>query len=254
LYNVWELSSSNAYVIAGTIPKDSLTVFIDQNSNPIVQSYSYALSTVDSACGNESQLSAVHTSIHLSCILQPDNSVIATWNNYIGLPVSQYIIYRAEKGSTLMPYDTIAANLDSSMTTYHDTLAIGLNSYYQVAFNLAKDVVPNLLKSDTGPFSQSLSNMAESQLTGVTITPLVADVVVYPNPAKDKLSVAIYNNKNAVSVELINTLGEVVFANNTGVTGETMMNIDVTKLSSGVYIFKVNTKDGLVTKQVVISR
>lgn len=248
-YHVWKQTDvEGVFAIIDTIKKDELTVSIDKKSDPKSHSDSYALSTVDSACGNESYLSEVHNSIHLSCHLLGDGKVKATWNNYFGVPFTKYIIYRAELGKPLLVYQTIDADFKTEQMTFYDDNAIGLNSYYQVGFDLPKELVPINLKSDSGPFSQSLSNMAESELVSSDIV-AEHDVRVNPNPAKTftKVTVPIHTN---VMVTVFDLLGKQIMLK----TGNGNVTIDCNSLETGIYILNVEY-DGIKTsKRLVITQ
>jgi len=255
-YYVWKQTNIvNDFEIIDTIYKNELTVSVDKSSNPKVKSDSYALSLVDAACGNESAKGVVHNSIHLSCVLQNNGTVKASWNNYIGLPISKYIIYRAEKGKSLVAYDTVVYNPNVTKMVYIDENAIGLNSNYQVGFDLEKPVTPTLLKSDSGPFSQSLSNMAESELTDVELTMLDAEIKAFPNPTEGKFVVSIQSSKTKkYTIVLVNALGQNLYEIKTGEISEAKLNIDASMFANGIYMLKIITDEGIATKQIVITR
>jgi len=238
MYHVWrETNVTGQYTLIGTNAKDSLTVSIDQASNPKSQSNNYVLSTVDSACGNESYKSKVHSSIHLSCRLQTDGTVKASWNNYNGISVLKYIIYRAKKGETLMPYDTILVKQGLQNIEYIDLNAIGLNSYYQVGFDLSKKLTPSKLKSDSGPFSQSLSNMAESELTEISEVSK-SDVTISPNPTNSKIMVSI-STQEKFNLTILDLLGRKILTKE----GIGSSIVDCAELKTGVYIIVVQSEN-----------
>jgi PKD repeat protein len=248
LYHVWKESSvAGKFDIIDTLYINDITISIDQKSDPKIKSDNYALSTVDSACGNESYLSPIHSSIHLTCVFyQKENTVVAKWNNYIGLTVSKYIIYRAEKGKPLVAYDTIDAVKGLAKMEYTDTNPIGLNSYYQVRFNLNGKLTPSRLKSDSGPFSQSLSNMAESELTEEAIV-LASDITISPNPAKSKTDVSIATQKD-LTVTVIDLFGrELQKKNGTG-----KVTIDCSSLNSGLYILKIESENKVKSHSLIV--
>jgi ligand-binding sensor domain-containing protein len=256
MYHVWkESNTAGTFAIIDTIYKNDTTVSIDKKSTPKVKSSTYALSIVDSACGIESGLSPIHNSIHLTCVLQQNGTVKATWNNYVGLAFTKYIIYRAVKGQKLQAYDTVDFNPNATQMLYIDENAIGLNSYYQVGFVLPQQINLSKLKSDSGPFSQSLSNMAESELTDVAITSIDATITVFPNPNNGQFAISIASEKaKKYTIELINELGQILLLKQTVEVAEAKLQIDASNFISGVYLLKVITNDGIATKQIVITR
>jgi len=256
MYHVWkESNTAGTFAIIDTIYKNDTTVSIDKKSTPKVKSSTYALSIVDSACGIESGLSPIHNSIHLSCVLQQNGTVKATWNNYVGLVFTKYIIFRAVKGQKLQAYDTVDFNPNATQMQYIDENAIGLNSYYQVGFVLPQQINLSKLKSDSGPFSQSLSNMAESELTDVAITSIDATITVFPNPNNGQFTISIASEKaKRYTIELVNELGQILLEKQTVEVTEAKLQIDASNFGSGVYLLKVISKDGIATKQIVITQ
>ncbi|MBO6118191.1 MAG: T9SS type A sorting domain-containing protein [Bacteroidales bacterium] len=84
---------------------------------------------------------------------------------------------------------------------------------------------------------------------GVGLDELInnAQVSVYPNPASERVVVA--SLAPISNVELINTLGQVVYSNNNMANG---YNIPVSSLEKGTYFVKVRTADKVSTQKVVI--
>ncbi|PCJ84250.1 MAG: hypothetical protein COA57_09615 [Flavobacteriales bacterium] len=124
-YNVYkETSQSGVYFLAGTVPISSLSVFVDPNSNPLIQSYRYKLALVDS-CGEESQLSTEHKTMHLtlSIGLIP-GSINLIWDHYEGFSFNSYTIFRY---TNVTGWDSIAA-LPSTNTSYTDFPPSGITS------------------------------------------------------------------------------------------------------------------------------
>jgi sugar lactone lactonase YvrE len=71
---------------------------------------------------------------------------------------------------------------------------------------------------------------------------------VYPNPAKEFLTVSLSTNSNG-SVEIINGLGEVVLSN--AINNKTTT-FSTRYLSNGIYIVKILTDKGIDVRQIVI--
>ena len=92
---------ASTYKHIGSTAYSALSEFIDNTNgvNPNITSYKYEISLVDT-CGNESVLSSYHRSIHLSVSPASPCGYNLFWNDYIGLPVTQYRIFRdsANKG------------------------------------------------------------------------------------------------------------------------------------------------------------
>ncbi|MCQ2326200.1 MAG: T9SS type A sorting domain-containing protein [Bacteroidales bacterium] len=72
-------------------------------------------------------------------------------------------------------------------------------------------------------------------------------VSVYPNPASEYVTISSMNTIN--TVELYNTLGQVVYSDNTIANG---YNVPVSNLAKGTYFVKVYTNNGVSTEKVVV--
>ncbi|WP_303318999.1 T9SS type A sorting domain-containing protein [Flavivirga abyssicola] len=72
-----------------------------------------------------------------------------------------------------------------------------------------------------------------------------SEIVVYPNPVFNQLNVSLRNDVELESIVLYNVLGKEVKTSNT-------TTIDVSYLSSGLYLAKINTTNGSITKKVTV--
>jgi len=79
-------------------------------------------------------------------------------------------------------------------------------------------------------------------------------VDIYPNPANSNATIAIdLKEEGNVTVNIFNTIGQLVKTINTkGQLGENKMNVDLTDLSSGIYMVKVNIGNTTSTKKLIV--
>ena len=75
------------------------------------------------------------------------------------------------------------------------------------------------------------------------------ELKIYPNPIKDYLAVDTSFQNQIASIEIINTLGQVILKEN-NVTNR----IDTDKLQAGVYVAKIILKDGKVINRKIIKK
>jgi hypothetical protein len=65
---------------------------------------------------------------------------------------------------------------------------------------------------------------------------------IYPNPVKDQASIMINLKKNsAVSIQVIDPSGRVAFEEVYDVTGQVILPVDLSKLSNGIYLMKIES-------------
>lgn len=97
---------------------------------------------------------------------------------------------------------------------------------------------------------QSASNM---QSIGILENLKALDFSVYPNPANDFVNIRFNENNTNVSIELINAIGQTLY---TEVIEDTYMGesveLNTSKLKTGIYIVKITTEGKLTSKKLVI--
>ena len=226
----------------GYVPSTQRSRFVDSTVNVQKQAYQYAMVTVD-ACGNRSAKSMVHTTMHLMTGVNLQNKPQIWWTPYEGADVSSYIIYR--KNETTGKLDSIASSI---LMSYTDIDAPAGTVDYRVGIRFAHDINPDNLKSDSGPFSLSLSNMAESELTDVAIEGNNG-LAVYPNPVNQtaKLTLPLIGK---YSIIICNSLGQSV-SKAVEVENSNSIDLNVSQLSAGVYFIKVLGTETISTLQFV---
>jgi parallel beta-helix repeat protein/predicted outer membrane repeat protein len=162
-YKIYRESTfTGVYDLIGVRPFDSVSVFVDANSQPRQRAYRYAVSVVDS-CGNESELSFPHKTIHLSVNQGMGNTINLIWSHYEGFVFGTYKIYRGTHPDSLQLIDSIQSNLNSYTDLNPPTGLL----YYQVGVMMPDTCYPTILRAQTskGPFSQSYSNMKDYSIS-----------------------------------------------------------------------------------------
>jgi len=130
-YNVYkETIVAGQYNLEANVPLDSLSIYIDQASNPDVVSNRYRISSVDS-CGFESDTSGIHKTMHLNANLGINNDVVnLIWEDYEGLNFSTYIIYKGNSAATMDSVDAVP----STIFMYTDTIDFDtLDLFYAIS-------------------------------------------------------------------------------------------------------------------------
>lgn len=212
-YNIYKLFG-NSYFPIGNVPYDEVTVFEDYSSFPEANAERYAITVIDS-CGNESDYSPYHQTIHLGA--SPGltaNQVVLDWTPYIdesGLfEPAFYYIYRGSHPDSLMLWDS----LSTAFTEKNDNNSVGAK-YYQVTVRKDAPCDPaGLLKASSGPFSQSLSNMEDNRLQEDAIDASVPSLEnelqleVFPVPFHKHLLVKFrLNQSSQTTIEITNLQG-----------------------------------------------
>jgi hypothetical protein len=137
-YNIYrEGTQSGQYERVATIEYDSPNSWIDAESNANDRSYRYKVSAVD-ACGNESELSSFHQTIHLSISQGTGNQWDLHWTPYEGVDYETYAIYRTSGSAGS---EEAIATLPGDNTSYTDTNAPSGTVSYWVEISLPESFI-----------------------------------------------------------------------------------------------------------------
>ena len=253
-YNIYKWGAFG-YQKIGNVPHSAYSVFNDALSNPLIVASKYAISVIDK-CKNESALSPSHQTIFLGASQgMEQGTAVLDWTEYIdesgGFVPTEYLIYR---GQTKAKMEFLASV--SVGTEYIDTNPQGAQHYRVIVNKKELCNVQGIQKSDSGPFSQSLSNMAESELTGSNIIETInAEIKAFPNPTDGDFTVSIKSEKTKVyTLVLSNVMGEILFETKTDLASQITIPISVPNLASGIYQLKVMTDEGISTQNIAISK
>ncbi len=107
----------------------------------------------------------------------------------------------------------------------------------------------------SGQFSNNSASIRinNNVIAGIKEAQSKFDFSVYPNPATDQLNVALTNQKaENVSVKILNNLGQLVKTIELGNSTAINKQIDLTDLSSGIYIFKTTIGSSSSSKKLIV--
>lgn len=137
---------------------------------------------------------------------------------------------------------------------FFDNYGDGYNYQTSGASIDVKGVPGSSVSVDPG-FGQGTSKILDVQYSNsLDQNELGENMNVYPNPATNNVNVdfTLQNDADA-TVELLNSLGQVVNTQVLGnVSGDQSVSIDVASLEAGMYIVKVKTTNGEITKRISI--
>jgi hypothetical protein len=220
-----------------TVQATDSSYSVDNRANTRQQAYQYALKTVDSY-GCVSPLSAHHTTMHLKTGVSLQGLPQLWWTPYEGMDVDAYIIYR--KNAETQQYDPIGSTF---LTSFTDQYPNGTTSY-RVAIRFAKKVVASRLKTESGPFSQSLSNLSEAII--MTIGRNSEGISLSPNPVASLTKLDLPAQSCTVTVTDLH--GRIVLPV-IEASGSTI--IDASPLALGAYTVSVSVGDEVYTLTLI---
>lgn len=151
-------------------------------------------------------------------------------------------IERSTDAKTYSKIDFVSGNgttTSISDYTYNDLTAVqGITYYYR-------------LRQIDYTGNAEYSNIVSAKLNGEA----TADVVLYPNPVKDILTVNLINMKGKLVASVYNALGQIVisndFVNDANIYQHT---IDLAALANGNYTIVVKANNDIITKKVIVAK
>lgn len=240
-YLIWkETSTAGTYNLLDTVAYYLPSIYVDMTSEPLAQSNKYRISTIDS-CGNVSDLSPYHKTIHLNVSPIFPQGYNLTWEHYEGFSFDTYVIYRKHNNN---PFDSLTSIAYSpGVFTYSDLNPPVGNIYYTIE---AKRIVPcDITQSGSKElektYGESISNIVE--LVNLNVNELSKIYCkIYPNPTTGLI---LIQTEGIDRVEIMDLQGKQIY---TGKEEE----INLSQNPKGIYIIKVTTNTGVAIDKIVL--
>jgi hypothetical protein len=241
-----EDNQSGQYDFVETVDYNSSNSWVDTESNAKSRSYRYRVSAIDS-CGNESPLSSLHKTMHLTINAGQNNSWNLIWTEYEGVTFSTYNIYRYS-GFSFNGFSTmeLIGTMPSNNTSFSDFSApSGSYVYYVVeivldeACNVTTPAFSSLhANASAGSTASILSNVATNDPETGLNEVLTSHISIYPNPATNKATVRIEGLSTQAQVTVTDLSGRII-ETRTISAGSTETEINVSAYAGGVYLVRI---------------
>ncbi len=252
-YNVYKQSYTGNFDFLAQIPYDSVSYCLDGTSNPETRAERYKITVVDS-CGNESELSDHHKTLHLNVSKSSQGDGFAlTWSHYEGFDFNTYQILRGTSATNLTVIDSMAYYINSF--TYTDTEVSEDSTYYYRLAAINPDGSCLATKASGGPFSRSVSNLEDNRLKSDNIEENTTNPVqlsVFPNPSNGKVKIQYTLQKTEdISIDLYSVLGNKIdnIVNEKQERGVYIQDYELP--SSGAYFVKCHVNGVVITKKII---
>jgi hypothetical protein len=125
-------------------------------------------------------------------------------------------------------------------TTWSELGAPGSLAANSSTYSLCTDVAGNIYAAGAFTNSSGLNYVAKysSGTNGINLVANNKNLKIFPNPAKDQLTIELSDHSNSVSnIRIFNSVGMIVFQKNESSERET---IDISQLSPGVYFLAID--------------
>lgn len=238
-YNVYrEGSVMDFFYKIGEVPADSMSEFIDPAANPMTRAWRYKISAVDE-CGEESELSAPHKTLHLTINEGLGQTVNLVWDSYEGFDYYTFNIWRYSFGTGWEIIDSLPAN----MWTYTDIPPSWGELWYRVSVVTPDTCYPSsLLKMQGGPYSHSYSNLDDnSTWVGSTEVSQGGRFITYPNPTTGWVNIQLgEGNTGLYVIEVCNLQGQSLVRKEYQIKDSSeKIDLDLSGKASGLYFVRV---------------
>ena len=252
-YNIYRegFCNSNDFGIVGIVDHDSLSVFYDTVVNSDTRTWRYYVTAVDT-CGNESDPSVVHRTIHLTSVPNSDADIDLDWSDYIGMDISGYKIYRKQPSGSL--YDLVDS-VDALTTHYLDT--INFSAYTEVEYFV--DATPLYACSASKAYNQNearsnhsrnLAPMDTSGTNQIQLSEQNASFLLYPNPSNDRVNLKITNSSSHWNMVLTDHTGRIIFSGK----ADEQISLQTKNYGTGIYFVKLSSdKNETKTLKLIIA-
>lgn len=243
-YNVYRESSvKGSYQVIASVPANEESLYVDSLADPTIRSWRYKLSVVDD-CGNESELSEHHKTMHLTMNVGLDKSVNLIWDHYEGFPIVTYEIMRYDSAGG---WGNIAS-MPSNLTSYTDANPPKEDLTYFIEVDHPTGCTSDDKKASTLNSSKSnRQNRLKEEETGILDLASIAGFSIYPNPGPGlynlNMDLDIIDN---VSVKVFDVSGKLIMTRQyLNVPFSLSEQIDLTGYSDGIYQIHVRTSKAL---------
>lgn len=130
---------------------------------------------------------------------------------------------------------------------YFATVDANHNSYYPYL------VGPTFYGNVTGGKVTSVTETTTTYLNTENFSLAKANILVYPNPSADFITIQVDFAQENLKVEIIDELGKVI-KNGTILQGTTMCSLETDTLYNGIYFVKVSNNNDSFTSKIIINK
>lgn len=253
-YNIYrEGNRLNQFFKIGEVPVDSLSQFVDLNSDYMSKSYKYKIAVQDT-CGNESYLSDPHKTIRLGMYRELQTGGIGLiWNHYKGFDILSYKIYRYSYENGWEMIDELPSDNEGFTDTSNIAVRSRLLKYYIEVEKPGGGCTSTRAQNHNSSKSNNTPPIINDKYVGIIESELIG-LNVYPNPNEGQFTInteGVWEGES--TVQLVNLLGEVVFHKDFEMQyGLNQINVDQLKLVGGLYLVKISNGIQTIKSQVVI--
>ena len=229
-YNIYrEGSASGVYEMIGSRLFSEPSVFTDTLANPAQQSYRYKLALIDS-CQEESALSILHKSVHLSMNVGVNNEINLLWTAYEGFDYPTHYIMRSIDNE---PFQQIGL-VPSTNLSFTDVAPPTGYKKYMVEIDMPEGC--SFLKDGL----RIQSNTVIHEPSGIGNLAGKVGFIIYPNPG-DGFFTLIFQTpvyEADLTITVFDLLGSILHTQEI-TSGSLEVKLNLQQLPGGIYYLRV---------------
>ena len=232
------------YTYVDSVPYDSLSQYEDVTGgvNPQVTQYRYKISVVDS-CGNESDLSAFHQTIHLNAPNLVGNTADLVWQAYGGFTSNFY--YRILRDSTGTNDWEVVDSVSLTTLVYTD-IAVPNTSNISYLVQIATPNTCTSTKAQDHNTTRSNRHTIEPPNPNTINESTLLNARVQPNPSNGLFTIIV--EASNWNYSLFDMSGKLI---STEMVSETNKEIDIQTIETGIYLMKISLDDSFIYKKII---
>lgn len=243
-FRIYREITSNNYTHIGSVPYDSLSVYVDSvyvpTADPNTTYFRYKLSAVDS-CGNESVLSQHHRTLFLQANVGLGGVVNLNWSLYEGASVDYYRILRDSTGlGNWQVIDSVpgTTNLYTDNNPPQSASVLDIRYKLQTVWTTSCSPSRNIVTSE--------SNLKDVPIAAFSVheNALGQQVSIFPNPSDGNFTIKAPYASNGYTITVFDGLGQIVYRSEIESKnlhpGENVISLPLVNLAKGSYVMTLD--------------
>jgi hypothetical protein len=238
-----ETSVAGEFQFVANVPYADESIYNDLVASPSVRSWRYKLSAVN-FCGEESDLSEFHKTIHLTISFGLGNTINLNWDEYEGFAFSTFNLYR----HTTAGGWNLIQSLPSTQFSYTDSPASINGLDYIISITPPATCTSTKAQDHNSTRSNKTASIT-GDLVGLNEVDETGTTSVYPNPSTGEFNLYVNTeNANGFDVVVTDAQGRVVMQFSS-LDANTI--IDLSAFSDGVYNLQILVDDQIINRKLV---
>jgi hypothetical protein len=243
-FNIYrETSVAGEFQFVASVPYTDESIYNDLVASPSVRSWRYKLSAVN-FCGEESDLSEFHKTIHLTISFGLGNTINLNWDEYEGFAFSTFNLYR----HTTAGGWNLIQSLPSTQFSYTDSPS-SINGLDYIISITPPSTCTSTKAQDHNSTRSNKTASITGELVGLNEVDETGLTSVYPNPSTGEFNLSVLTeNANGFDLIVTDAQGRVVMQFS---SLDSNALIDLSDFSDGIYNLQILVDEQIINRKLV---